>query len=60
LTYSDLLGRRNEILKKRIEKFAVKSNKRGLSSQESHFYQHIIKEWHQNEMELNTVRRRQM
>ncbi|NIK78269.1 hypothetical protein FHS15_003407 [Paenibacillus castaneae] len=57
MTYMDLLDRRNNILKRNIGNMVMKDNRRGLSTQESHFYQNMIKEWHQNENELNSARK---
>lgn len=57
LTYMDMLGRRSIILKRNIGNLIIKGNKQGLSSQESSFYQNMLKEWHQNENELNSARK---
>lgn len=57
MTYMDMLGRRSIILKRNIGHLIIKDNRQGLSAQESNFYQNMIKEWHQNECELNSVRK---
>ena len=57
MTYMDMLGRRSLILKRNIGNLIIKDNKQGLSAQENNFYQSMIKEWHQNESELNAVRK---
>ncbi|OBZ11348.1 hypothetical protein A7975_20615 [Bacillus sp. FJAT-26390] len=57
MTYMDMLGRRSIILKRNIGNLVIKDNKQGLSAQESNFYHSMIKEWHQNESELNAVRK---
>lgn len=54
--YTDMLGRRSTILKRNIDTMIKKNNKQGLSSQESSFYQHMLKELHQNEHELHSAR----
>jgi hypothetical protein len=56
LTYMDMLGRRSIILKRNIGNLIIKDNKQGLSMQENLFYQSMLKEWHQNENELNSAR----
>ncbi|WP_138755051.1 hypothetical protein [Paenibacillus sinopodophylli] len=57
MTYMDMLGRRSIILKRNIGHLIVKDNKQGLSAQESSFYQSMLKEWHQNENEMNAARK---
>ena len=57
MTYIEMLGRRSEILKRNIKALLLKDNKYGLSGQESNFYQNMIKELHQNEHELNSIRK---
>ncbi|WP_255314489.1 hypothetical protein [Bacillus sp. FJAT-26390] len=44
-------------MKRNIGNLVIKDNKQGLSAQESNFYHSMIKEWHQNESELNAVRK---
>ncbi|MGO4548452.1 hypothetical protein AB4Z29_27050 [Paenibacillus sp. 2TAB23] len=44
-------------MKRNIGNLIVKDNKQGLSTQESNFYQSMLKEWHQNESELNAARK---
>lgn len=57
LTYNEMLGRRSEMLKRRIRDMIVRKNKNGLNAQEGHFLQHMIKELHQNEHELEAARK---
>nr|WP_270167726.1 hypothetical protein [Paenibacillus sp. SYP-B4298] len=57
LTYNELLGRRNEILKRRIGSMILKHNKHGLSGQERSFYRMMLREWHQTEQELHGSRK---
>lgn len=57
MTYMDMLGRRSIILKRNIGNLIIKDNKQRLSTQESHFYQSMLKEWHQNANELNSARK---
>ncbi|MNY80981.1 hypothetical protein D3C86_2223030 [compost metagenome] len=56
LTYIEMMRRRNEILKRNIGSMILKSNKQGLSGQESSFYKNMIKELHQGESEINAFR----
>jgi hypothetical protein len=44
----EVLGRKNEILKKKIENMIMIQNKNGLSSQDSKLMQSFIKEFHHN------------
>jgi hypothetical protein len=57
LTYTEMLGRRSEILKRNIGTMILKDNKHGLSGQESNFYKMMLKEWHQTELELNSAKK---
>ena len=54
--YTDVLQRKSEILKKTMENWILKENRDGLNRQEAHIYRNMLKELHQNEQELNTVR----
>ncbi|MBW7475821.1 hypothetical protein K0T92_13785 [Paenibacillus oenotherae] len=56
MTYIEMMRRRNEILKRNIGSMILKSNKQGLSGQESSFYKNMIKELHQGESEINAYR----
>lgn len=51
-----MLERKSEILKKTVENWVLKDNRDGLNRQEAHIYQNMIKEFHQNEHELNGMR----
>ncbi|MCQ4088302.1 hypothetical protein [Saccharibacillus sp. JS10] len=53
---TDVLQRKSEILKKTMENWILKENRDGLNRQEAHIYRNMLKELHQNEQELNTVR----
>lgn len=44
----EVLGRKNEILKKKIENMIMMQNKNGLSSQDSRLMQSFIREMHSN------------
>lgn len=57
MTYMNMLGRRSIILKRNIGSLIMKDNKQGLSLQESNFYQNMVKEWHQNEIEMNAAKK---
>lgn len=57
MTYVELLDRRNLILKRNISNMVMKDNRRGLNTQESHFYQSMIKEMHQNENEIHAAKK---
>ncbi|MCL6603530.1 MAG: hypothetical protein K6T94_11695 [Paenibacillus sp.] len=56
MSYTELLERKSEILKKTVENWVMKENRDGLNRQEAHIYQNMLKELHQNEHELNGVR----
>lgn len=56
MTYIEMMRRRNEILKRNIGSMILKRNKYGLSGQESSFYNHMLKELHQGESEINAYR----
>lgn len=51
-----VLERQNEILRRNIETMTIKNNQNGLSRQESSFYHTMVKEWHQNQREINHKR----
>jgi hypothetical protein len=55
-SYTELLERKSEILKKTVENWVMKENHDGLNRQEAHIYQNMLKGLHQNEYELNGVR----
>ncbi len=56
LNSTAVLERQNEILRRNIETMIIKNNKDGLSRQESSFYHTLVKEWHQNQHEINQNR----
>lgn len=56
LTYTKLLERKGEILKRTVETWIMKENRDGLDRQEAHIYRNMVKELHQNEQELNVAR----
>ncbi len=56
MSYKELLERKSEILKKTVESWIMKENRDGLNRQETHIYQNMLKELHQNEYELNGAR----
>ena len=56
MSYTELLERRSEILKKTVEHWVMKENRDGLNHQEAHIYRNMLKELHHNEYELNGVR----
>ncbi|KAA9004126.1 hypothetical protein F4V43_12055 [Paenibacillus spiritus] len=56
MSYTEMLERKSEILKKTVENWVLKDNRDGLNRQEAHMFQNMIKELHQNEHELNGVR----
>lgn len=56
MSYTELLERKSEILKRTVENWVLKENRDGLNRQEAHIYQNMIKEFHQNEHDLNGVR----
>lgn len=56
LSSTVVLERQNEILKRNIETMIKKNNKDGLSRQENSFYHTMVKEWHQNQREMNHTR----
>jgi hypothetical protein len=58
LTYTEMLGRRSEILKRNIGNWVLKDNKQGLSGQESNLYYSMVRELHHNEHELDASRKR--
>ncbi|MFD1883905.1 hypothetical protein [Paenibacillus wenxiniae] len=51
-----VLERKNEILRRNIDTMIMKNNKDGLSRQENNFYHTLVKEWHQNQHEMNQKR----
>ncbi|WPP42622.1 hypothetical protein SK066_06690 [Paenibacillus hunanensis] len=51
-----VLERQNEILRRNIETMIIKNNRDGLSRQENGFYHTMVKEWHQNQYEINQMR----
>ncbi|MCZ8522219.1 MULTISPECIES: hypothetical protein [Paenibacillus] len=57
LTYTELLGRRSEILKRHIGSLINKDNQYGLSEQENHRFKDMVKELHRNRYELNASRK---
>ncbi|MFF2482294.1 hypothetical protein [Paenibacillus sp. NPDC058071] len=57
MTYKEMLGRNNAILKRNIGRMILKDNKQGLSSQESNMYQSMLKRLHHNESELQAARK---
>ncbi|CAH8705206.1 hypothetical protein M5W83_13620 [Paenibacillus thiaminolyticus] len=48
-----MLERKNELLRRNIQQYLLLENQHGLSQQEQHFLQHLIKEMHQNNYEMN-------
>lgn len=56
LTYTKLLERKGEILKRTVETWIMKENRDGLDRQEAHIYRNMVKELHQNEQELGVAR----
>ncbi|GGO09485.1 hypothetical protein [Saccharibacillus kuerlensis] len=56
MSYTEVLERKSELLKKTVENWILKENRDGLNRQEAHIYRNMLKELHQNEQELNTVR----
>ncbi|OWA33389.1 hypothetical protein B9G55_22215 [Saccharibacillus sp. O16] len=56
MSYTEVLERKSEILKKTMENWILKENRDGLNRQEAHIYRNMLKELHQNEQELNTAR----
>ncbi|AIQ46970.1 hypothetical protein R70723_14590 [Paenibacillus sp. FSL R7-0273] len=56
MSYTELLERKSELLKKTVENWVLKENRDGLNRQEAHIYRNMLKEFHQNEYELNAVR----
>ncbi|MBN3524590.1 hypothetical protein [Paenibacillus apiarius] len=53
MSNENVLDRRNEMLRRNIQQYLVQDNQHGLSAQEQHFLQHMIKELHQNMHEMN-------
>ncbi len=49
---NQVLGRKNEILKRKIEQFIMRQNKKGLSTQDNLLMQRFIKEFHHNSYSL--------
>lgn len=60
MTYTKLLERKGEILKRTVETWIMKENRDGLDRQEAHIYRNMVKELHQNEQELNVARVEEM
>ncbi|NOU93736.1 hypothetical protein GC093_10950 [Paenibacillus sp. LMG 31456] len=58
LTYTQLLGRRSEILKRHMGNMIHKDNQYGLSEQESIFFKGMVKEFHRTKYELNSSKRK--
>ncbi|NGZ77064.1 hypothetical protein [Saccharibacillus alkalitolerans] len=56
MSYTEVLERKSEILKKTVEHWILKENRDGLNRQEAHIYRNMLKELHQNEQELNGVK----
>lgn len=56
MTYTKLLERKGEILKRTVETWIMKENRDGLDRQEAHIYRNMVKELHQNEQELHVAR----
>lgn len=56
MSYTEVLERKSEILKKTMESWILKENRDGLNRQEAHIYRNMLKELHQNEQELGTAR----
>ncbi|BFH17599.1 hypothetical protein J6TS7_18310 [Paenibacillus dendritiformis] len=53
LSNEHMLERKNELLRRNIQQYLLQENQHGLSHQEQHFLQHLIKEMHQNNYEMN-------
>lgn len=56
MSYTEVLERKSEILKKTMENWILKENRDGLNRQEAYIYRNMLKELHQNEQELGTAR----
>ncbi|WP_379152916.1 hypothetical protein [Paenibacillus sp. sgz5001063] len=56
MSYTEVLERKSEILKKTVENWLLKENRDGLNRQEIHIYRNTLKELHQNQHELNGAR----
>ncbi|MDF2958375.1 MAG: hypothetical protein K0S39_110 [Paenibacillus sp.] len=54
MTYSEMLGRRSEILKRHIGSLISKDNQQGLTDYEHNFLKDMVKEFHRNKYELNS------
>jgi hypothetical protein len=48
-----MLERKNELLRRNIQQYLLLENQHGLSLQEQHFLQHLIKEMYQNNYEMH-------
>lgn len=57
MTYTEMLGRRSEILKRHIGNLILKDNQNGLNEQENHFFKDMVKEFHRNKYELHSNRK---
>lgn len=52
MTYTEMLGRRSEILRRHIGDLILKNNQYGLSEQENKFFHDMVKEFHKSKYEL--------
>ncbi|WP_426450712.1 hypothetical protein ACP26L_01485 [Paenibacillus sp. S-38] len=57
MTYTELLERRSEILKRHLGSLIHKDNQYGLSEQENCVYKDMVKELYRNKLELNASRK---
>ncbi|AWB43797.1 hypothetical protein DCC85_05870 [Paenibacillus sp. CAA11] len=60
MSYTEVLERKAEILKKNVENWILKENCDGLTNQEAYIYRNMLKELHQNEQELHVARVEEM
>ncbi|PZE19327.1 hypothetical protein [Paenibacillus xerothermodurans] len=57
MNYTEMLGRRSEILQRHIGNLINKENQFGLTKQENNFFQAMVKEYHRNKYELQASRK---
>ncbi|AFC27196.1 hypothetical protein [Paenibacillus mucilaginosus] len=53
MTYTELLERRSEILKRHLGSLILKDNQYGLNERESCMFRDLVKELHRNKYEWN-------
>ena len=55
-TIHEVLERKNELLKKKIHTMLLRENKKGLTKQDKHLKNHLIRELYSNNYQMNNSR----